>query len=436
MPPFDAAQVTSGTPGVPTLPWTANPGIFALLIAFQLVSFWLLYVNVTSLWRAHSALAQMRRSGARRAPTSSGLPATPRGLEQRIFLGRLQVTAALFHTVNQALFLVEHVGRDMDCAALTTIGGVVYVLLVLPATTVLIHRATTLVRRGTHRMLVRCALHGLVVAALTSIVVSIAKRSWDVEMLAQGVCSVEYLRPANVAGKLLLVAMYLGVAAVFVRPLVKHVRSMRGMNAAAAVDEQAMRLQRVVEVWQVKITLAVLLISLGAILQIFEVLGPYWVGEFSLENVATVYASTLAMDRIRASGASTDDAPPSSSGGFTSSAQVLSRGSVSNAGGVPTTSSTHGAIMLQIPSSSANSATSPLRPLLPPSAPQGRPSRVIAAVESKETAAGAAGPLLVIGGTRGVAVDQLKDVPAWPGAGERASWRGVSEDEEDEESDE
>ncbi|KAJ3365407.1 hypothetical protein GGF32_009265 [Allomyces javanicus] len=213
-------------------------------------------------------------------------------------LAKLQLFAAAMHVANQAMFLVQFLGRDMSCQWLGSVSSALYALMVLPSTAVLILQSTMLVPAW-RRPFKRTVLFVLVAGAMGLIAGSAAVVSRDWALLATGVCSIKHDRTLNTAGKATLVVMYMIILLVLVRPMVRHVLEMRKLHARPGMqrNEHSRRLEKVVLTLLVKLVLVVLLVTLASVLGILNVFGRFW--EFSLQNLGMICASTLALDRLR-----------------------------------------------------------------------------------------------------------------------------------------
>ncbi|KAJ3358172.1 hypothetical protein GGF32_000678 [Allomyces javanicus] len=344
--PFMNAVLAATDPSTgETLPWNYDPAVLGSLIVFLVIATALFAWNAYALHRT-LAIRNRDKKAANRAsrvhvPTVAqpGTPATtnpaaaapPQNTIRRaaksrapgtpwwtkVRLAKLQLFAAAMHVANQANFLVQVLGRDMDCPWVGSTSGVLYALMILPSCSVLILRSTMLVQ-GPRRVAYRWLLFALVVIAMVLIAASNALRTWDPDLLAVGVCQANYDRTLNVAGKAVLVLSYLIILLVFLRPMIKHIVSMRKMRTPGMQrDEQSRRLEAVVLMLLVKIVLAILLVAIGSILGLFHVFGRFFAVQFSLENLGTVYASTLALERIRATrtGSSGESMTASNTGG-------------------------------------------------------------------------------------------------------------------------
>ncbi|KNE66259.1 hypothetical protein AMAG_10496 [Allomyces macrogynus ATCC 38327] len=358
--PFMNAVLAATDPSTgETLPWNYDPAVLASLIVFLVVAMALFAWNAYALHRT-LAIRNRDKKAANRASrvhvpavAQSGTPATatpaaaaPQGTIRRaaksrapgtpwwtkVRLAKLQLFAAAMHVANQANFLVQVLGRDMDCPWIGSTSGVLYALMILPSCSVLILRSTMLVQ-GPRRVAYRWLLFALVIIAMVLIAASNALRTWDSDLLAVGVCQANYDRKLNVAGKAALVLSYLIILLVFLRPMIKHIVSMRKMlTPGMQRDEQSRRLEAVVLMLLVKIVLAILLVAIGSILGLFHVFGRFFAVQFSLENLGTVYASTLALERIRATrtGSSGESMTASNTGGVGAVATNTSTVSWSN----------------------------------------------------------------------------------------------------------
>ncbi|KAJ3368876.1 hypothetical protein GGF31_006011 [Allomyces arbusculus] len=360
--PFMNAVLAATDPSTgETLPWNYDPAVLGSLIVFLVIATALFAWNAYALHRTLSirnrdkkaanrasrvhvpVVAQPGTPGAtttpaaappvqgtiRRAPKSRA-PGAPWWTKVR--LAKLQLFAAVMHVANQVNFLVQVLGRDMDCPWVGSTSGVLYALMMLPSCSVLILRSTMLVQ-GPRRVAYRWLLFALVIIAMVLIAASNALRTWDSDLLAVGVCQASYDRTLNVAGKAMLVLSYLIILLVFLRPMIKHIVSMRKMRTPGMQrDEQSRRLESVVLMLLVKIALAILLVAIGSILGLFHVFGRFFAVQFSLENLGTVYASTLALERIRTSrtGSSGESMSASNTGGVGAVATNASTVSWSN----------------------------------------------------------------------------------------------------------
>ncbi|KNE59850.1 hypothetical protein AMAG_05303 [Allomyces macrogynus ATCC 38327] len=240
---------------------------------------------------AVSTLPSGRNKGKRR-----GFDAGPWWTKAR--LAKLQLFAAAMHVANQSIFLVQFLGRDMNCQWLGSVSSALYALMVLPSTAVLILQSTMLVPAW-RRPFKRTVLFVLVAGAMGLIAGSAAVVSRDWALLATGVCSIKHDRTLNTAGKATLVVMYMIILLVLVRPMVRHVLEMRKLQARPGMqrNEHSRRLEKVVLTLLVKLVLVVLLVTLASVLGILNVFGRFW--EFSLQNLGMICASTLALDRLR-----------------------------------------------------------------------------------------------------------------------------------------
>ncbi|KAL7752066.1 hypothetical protein RI367_002595 [Sorochytrium milnesiophthora] len=274
------------------LPWNYNPPVLATLIVAQVVAVLLFVINVRT---------------ARR---------------QRRTLNYIQVCATLCHTLNQAWFLLQHLGRDLPCWAVAIVGGVLYQAFEIPALHVIIYRSTCLLG-DRRRRLVRGGMYGLLAGASTSIALSNVFRMWDQRMLNQGVCSSTVSVGWNVSGKCYLVVVYLWILVIFLMPLLRHLRKMQRMQAppappttggsqagslpnvhppsrrwapATAKEESQRQLRAVVHALFRKIIAVIATLVLTCILSAAGVFGNYSYIAFSLQNTAMVYASTLSLE--------------------------------------------------------------------------------------------------------------------------------------------
>ncbi|KNE55205.1 hypothetical protein AMAG_01120 [Allomyces macrogynus ATCC 38327] len=202
------------------------------------------------------------------------------------------------HVANQIGFLVQFLGRDMNCQWLGSVSGALYALLVLPSTAVLILQSTMLVPAW-RRPFKRAVLFVLVAGAMGLIAASAATVSRDWALLPTGVCLIKHDRTLNTAGKATLVVMYMIILFVLVRPMVYHVLEMRKLHARPGMryNEHNRRLEKTVLTLLFKLVLVILLVTLASVLGILNVFGRFW--EFSLQNLGMICASTLAMDRLR-----------------------------------------------------------------------------------------------------------------------------------------
>ncbi|KAJ3372314.1 hypothetical protein GGF31_002177 [Allomyces arbusculus] len=229
-------------------------------------------------------------------------------------LAKLQMFAATMHVANQAIFLVQFLGRGMNCQWLGSVSSALYALMVLPSTAVLILQSTMLVPAW-RRPFKRTVLFVLVAGAMGLIAGSAAVVSRDWALLPTGVCSIKHDRTLNTAGKATLVVMYLIILLVLVRPMVRHVLEMRKLHARPGMqcNEHSRRLEKVVLTLLVKLVLVVLLVTLASVLGILNVFGRFW--EFSLQNLGMICASTLALDRLRPGRAGSSSASTTGGGG-------------------------------------------------------------------------------------------------------------------------
>ncbi|KNE59847.1 hypothetical protein AMAG_05300 [Allomyces macrogynus ATCC 38327] len=113
------------------------------------------------------------------------------------------------HVTNQVNFVVHFFCRDMDCAWEGEVADVLYVLMVVPSSTVLILQSTMLVPAW-GRPYNRALLFLLVAVAMGLIATSTTQLSWDPDAFAgTGMCSIVLNRTFSTAGTALLVVMYL-----------------------------------------------------------------------------------------------------------------------------------------------------------------------------------------------------------------------------------
>ncbi|KAI9183303.1 hypothetical protein H9P43_004220 [Blastocladiella emersonii ATCC 22665] len=232
----------------------------------------------------------------RRLAASSG--AGKRASPVRNRLNLLLVFGSGMNMLNQIYFLVMDVGRGLPCSAIVTTGGVLYSSMVLSVTSVLVHRSTTLLP-ASQRRVVRAALFALILAGFSTIAASNALRKWNEDLIAVGVCSAIWNRTLNTVGKACLVVLYLVVLVVFVRPLYAHMRAVRRFSGGLRADDpSAHRLEAMVHTLFIKITLAIIAIVASTVLGILNLFGRYITIEFSIQNLAMVYASTLALERF------------------------------------------------------------------------------------------------------------------------------------------
>ncbi|KAJ3372315.1 hypothetical protein GGF31_002178 [Allomyces arbusculus] len=315
-----------------TLPWNYDLAVLGGLIFFLLVAIAQLAWNTYTLHRTLAIRSNDKQSATTRpaVPVQTPGTATTRLTDRKSHhrretwwnksrLAKLQLFAATMHVANQIMFLVQHAGRHLDCVAVVVFSAILYTLLVVPASAVLILQSTMLVP-AYRRMFKRTALFILVAVAMGLIMGSAALLSWNFDQqAATGICVMEYDRTLNVAGKAVFVAMYLIILFVLVRPMVRHVLAMRKMHTPGMQrDEHSRRLETAVLMLLFKIVLVILFVTTASILGIFKVFGRFFALEFSLENCATIYASTLALERLRpASAGSSDDpsAPATGNGG-------------------------------------------------------------------------------------------------------------------------
>ncbi|KAJ3358173.1 hypothetical protein GGF32_000679 [Allomyces javanicus] len=345
--PYTQAALAATDPSLgETLPWNYDPPVLCGLVIFLAVALTLFMWNAFALHRmrairvrdkllaadpvtrpaapippgspattaASTVVPVTRRPTIRRAAKSRA-PGAPWWTKSR--LARLQLFAAAMHVANQINFLVQHLGRNMNCPWVGTVSAVLYALMIFPSSSVLILRSTMLVPAW-RRTFKRTVLFALMAVAMGLIAASNALRTWDQDLLAVGVCQIKYERTLNTAGKAALVIMYFIILIVLVRPMVRHVLEMRKMRAPGMRrDEHSRRLESVVLMLLLKIVMAIFLVTLGSILGFFNVFGRFFALEFSLQNCGTVYASTLALDRLRTSrtGSSGESASRSTGGG-------------------------------------------------------------------------------------------------------------------------
>ncbi|KAJ3368877.1 hypothetical protein GGF31_006012 [Allomyces arbusculus] len=346
--PYTQAALAATDPSLgQTLPWNYDPPVLCGLVIFLAVALCLFMWNAFALHRMRtirvrdkllaadpvvrpaapippgspattaagsSTVVPARRPTIRR-PAKSRAPGAPWWTKSR--LAKLQLFAAAMHVANQINFLVQHLGRNMDCPSVGTVSGVLYALMIFPSSSVLILRSTMLVPAW-RRTFKRTVLFALMAVAMGLIATSNALRTWDQDLLAVGVCQIKYERTLNTAGKAALVIMYCIILIVLVRPMVRHVLEMRKMRAPGMRrDDHSRRLESVVLMLLLKIVMAIFLVTLGSILGFFNVFGRFFALEFSLQNCGTVYASTLALDRLRTSrtGSSGESASRSTGGG-------------------------------------------------------------------------------------------------------------------------
>ncbi|KAL7749411.1 hypothetical protein RI367_005282 [Sorochytrium milnesiophthora] len=278
------------------LPWNYDPLVLSALIVFQVLSLALVAVNV--------AAARSQRSS----------------------LNYVQVLASMANALNQVWFLLQHVGRNLPCPTIASIGGFIYLVFQAAALHVIIQRSTCLLRKR-KRKLVRCAMYFLLVAASVTIAVSNALRTWDNDLLAEGVCLSQLDRTWNNIGKACLVLVYLWILVVFLVPLFRHMRQMNSLQAPLPAQTQGggkqgrrrrtapqQRLERVVYTLFIKIALAIVTLLTTAILGSLGLFGTYGYIEFSLQNTAVVYASTLALESFANASASSHGSEVTRSG--------------------------------------------------------------------------------------------------------------------------
>ncbi|KNE55207.1 hypothetical protein AMAG_01122 [Allomyces macrogynus ATCC 38327] len=313
--PFDPFKevvlAAANTSGKPTVPWDYDLPIFVGLVFFLLVAILLFGWNAYTLHRmlanhhhelsravgTPGAAATATTAATRRAAMKNRAPGA-RHWWTKTRLAKLQLFSAIMHVANQIYFLVQHLGRHMDCAWIGAMSIVLYTLMIVPSSAVLILRSTMLVPAW-RRMFKRSLLFVLVAVAMALISGSTALMSWDRALFSTlGVCSIQYNRTLNVVGKAVFVCMYLIILLVLVRPMVRHVLEMRKLHTPGMQrSEHSRRLEAVVLSLLIKLVLVILIVTLGSILGILDATGRFTVLEFSLQNVATVYASTLALDR-------------------------------------------------------------------------------------------------------------------------------------------
>ncbi|KNE59851.1 hypothetical protein AMAG_05304 [Allomyces macrogynus ATCC 38327] len=317
------SAATDATGSTQTLPWNYDLTVLGGLIFFLLVAIAQWAWNAYTLHRTLAVRSHDKQSAATRtaAPVQQTPGTATNRLTDRISrqhretwwtksrLAKLQLFAATMHVANQIMFLVQHAGRHLDCVAVVIFSAILYTLLVVPASAVLILQSTMLVP-AYRRMFKRTALFLLVAVAMGLIMGSVGLLSWNLDQqAATGVCSMQYDRTLNVSGKAIFVTMYLIILFVLVRPMVRHVLAMRKMHTPGMQrDEHSRRLETAVLMLLFKITTA-------SILGIFNVFGRFFALEFSLENCAAIYASTLALERLRPASTGSSDDPSASATG-------------------------------------------------------------------------------------------------------------------------
>ncbi|KAJ3365404.1 hypothetical protein GGF32_009262 [Allomyces javanicus] len=307
-------------------PWNYDLPVLSALVFFLLAAIALLAWNVHTLRRVltvrdrdkHEASLMLPRPAA---PVPPGTPATTTTSSSAVStahsdtkehalgaatwwtktrLAKLQLIAVIMQVTNQVNFVVHFFGRDMDCAWEGAVADALYVLMVVPSSTVLILQSTMLVpawRRPYNRAL----LFLLVAVAMGLIATSTALLTWDPDVLAAtGVCSIVFNRIFSTAGKAVLVVMYLIILIVLVRPMVRHVLEMRKL-ARPGTDrcERSRRLESAVLTLLVKLVFVILLVTLTSIFGLLNYFGRHFTLEMSIQSVGTVVASTLALERLR-----------------------------------------------------------------------------------------------------------------------------------------
>ncbi|KNE55206.1 hypothetical protein AMAG_01121 [Allomyces macrogynus ATCC 38327] len=310
-----------------TLPWNYDLAVLIGLIFFLLVAIALLAWNAYTLHRTLAVRSHVKQQLAATrpaAPVQTPGTATTRLTDRKSHhrretwwtkprLAKLQLFAATIHVANQILFLVQHLGRHLDCVAIVVFSAILYTLLVVPSSAVLILQSTMLVP-AYRRKFKRAALFILVAVAMGLIMGSTSLLSWNLDQqAATGVCAMQYDRTMNVAGKAVFVTMYLIILFVLVRPMVQHVLAMRKMHTPGTQrDEHSRRLEAAVLMLLFKIVLVILFVTTASILGIFSVFGRFFALEYSLENCAAIYASTLALERLRPASTGSSDTPSAS----------------------------------------------------------------------------------------------------------------------------
>ncbi|KAJ3365408.1 hypothetical protein GGF32_009266 [Allomyces javanicus] len=289
------------------LPWNYDLTVLGGLIFFLLVAIAQLAWNTYTLHRTLAVRSHDKQSAATRPAAPVQTPGT----------ATTRLTSQIPSTPRDVImFLVQHAGRHLDCVSVVVFSAILYTLLVVPASAVLILQSTMLVP-AYRRMFKRTALFILVAVAMGLIMGSAGLLTWNFgQQAATGVCSMQYDRTLNVAGKSIFVTMYLIILFVLVRPMVRHVLAMRKMHTPGMErDEHSRRLETAVLMLLFKIVLVILFVTTASILGIFNVFGRFFALEFSLENCATIYASTLALERLRPTSAGSSDDPSASATG-------------------------------------------------------------------------------------------------------------------------
>eukprot|EP00842_Homolaphlyctis_polyrhiza_P003776 jgi/Hompol1/439/HPOL_002498-RA len=139
------------------------------------------------------------------------------GLLSVSVLSILQLVASLFNTVNMGLFIIQHSVQGLDCTMLANAMTVVYFPFQILSTTVLITRATVVIKAGSTQSFARLGLLLMLGLAVGLIMVSSVMRT--VTVTQSGTC----LRVLNVAwnnvAKIILMLVYTGALSCFIVPI-------------------------------------------------------------------------------------------------------------------------------------------------------------------------------------------------------------------------
>ncbi|ORZ33413.1 hypothetical protein BCR44DRAFT_57941 [Catenaria anguillulae PL171] len=276
-----------------------------------------------------------------------------------VAIAAAQVMASVGNFVNQSLFLVQLMVPASQlmggCRLWIEVADMSYFVFQACASIVLIRRATSVVpirslsfffRRSVIQM-----LFGFVfVCGFTPVVMSVALRTVSVDKQLD-VCVAKYHQEFNSAGKIIFFVMYLGLAITFALPLLKHIRAMkRGADKMSQPSRQTSSqpgeppstdtlLRKLLRNVTFRILLAVVAYILTALAGLAGFFGNAFQVEFTLQNVAALYAATQA-------GGSSSRSSGSSGSGQSSSGGVVSRSG-------PAESNTSSGRTLRPPSSQA-----------------------------------------------------------------------------------
>ncbi|ORZ34958.1 hypothetical protein BCR44DRAFT_56061 [Catenaria anguillulae PL171] len=265
--------------------YTSNPIVVTVLSLFLITAIILFAVNLFAAYSQYKLILSLN-------------PKTRPSLitHTRTRLNCLQVLGSFMNMLNQIYFLTMELGRWLPCEIMVTMGGFIYSSMIMSLASVMIHRSTTLLK-GRHRTVVRAVMYSLILLAAGTIAASNALRQWNEGLRRQGVCSAKWNRKLNTIGKGCIVVLYTWFIFVFVRPLYKHSRSMNKL-VSRRTDATSKRINAIVHMLFIKIILCVSALVAGTVLGTFQLFGRYFTVEFSIQNTAMVYASTLALERF------------------------------------------------------------------------------------------------------------------------------------------